>query len=120
MGRWSSWLTGCAGEDVETVVERGGRIRSGAGVNVPAERLSLPVLGERDRTLASLAREIGVDFVGESFVRAAGDVDALRALLGDDGPGIVAKIETRQAVDGFDAIAAASDAVMIARGDLGS
>ena len=41
-------VTACSGSVVETVVERGGRIRSGAGVNVPAERLSLPVLGERD------------------------------------------------------------------------
>jgi pyruvate kinase len=88
-------------------------------VNVPAERLSLPVIGERDRELAAFAAAEGVDFVGQSFVRAAADVVALRELLGADGPRIVAKIETRPAVDAFEAVAAAADGVMVARGDLG-
>jgi pyruvate kinase len=107
------------GRSIETVVERGGTIRSRAGVNVPAERLSLPALGERDRSLAGLAVEIGVDLVGQSFVRTARDIEDLRALLGSGGPAIVAKIETRPAVDQFESVARAADAVMVARGDLG-
>jgi pyruvate kinase len=60
-----------------------------------------------------------VDYVAQSFVRRASDVEELRSLLGRDGPRIVAKIETRPAVDDYDAICEAADAVMIARGDLG-
>jgi pyruvate kinase len=107
------------GNAVITTIERGGVVRSRAGVNVPAERLSLPAIGDHDRELARLAVELGIDLVGQSFVRTAADVVALRALLGPGGPAIVAKIETRSAVDGFEAVAAAADGVMVARGDLG-
>jgi pyruvate kinase len=107
------------GNAVTTVVERGGVVRSRAGVNVPAERLSLPAIGDHDRELARLAVDLGIDLVGQSFVRTAADVEELRSLLGPGGPAIVAKIETRSAVDGFDAVARVSDGVMVARGDLG-
>ena len=107
------------GNAVTTVVERGGTVRSRAGVNVPADRLSLPALGKRDRELARLAVDLGIDLVGQSFVRTAADVVDLRAILGPDGPAIVAKIETRSAVDGFESVARAADGVMVARGDLG-
>jgi len=60
-----------------------------------------------------------VDLVAQSFVRSAEDVEALRAMLPSDGPRIVAKIETSAAVENFDAIAAAADGIMVARGDLG-
>jgi pyruvate kinase len=108
-----------AGDAVTTIVERGGTVRSRAGVNVPADRLSLPALGERDRELARLAVELGIDLVGQSFVRTTGDVVDLRAVLGPGGPAIVAKIETRAAVEAFEPIALAADGVMVARGDLG-
>jgi len=107
------------GNAVTTVVERGGTVRSRAGVNVPADRLSLPALGERDRELARLTVDLGIDLVGQSFVRTAADVVDLRAILGPDGPAIIAKIETRSAVDGFESVARAADGVMVARGDLG-
>jgi len=107
------------GDDLETEVVRGGRIRSRAGVSVPAARLSAPVLTDRDRADVPSTREIGADYVAQSFVRRAADVHALRELLGRDGPPIVAKIETRPAIDDFDAICDAAGAVMIARGDLG-
>ncbi|HET7646342.1 MAG TPA: pyruvate kinase [Candidatus Limnocylindria bacterium] len=108
-----------AGDAVVAEVIRGGEIRSRAGVNVPAERLSTPSLTERDRADVPRALELGVDYVAQSFVRRASDVEELRSLLGRDGPRIVAKIETRPAVDDYDAICEAADAVMIARGDLG-
>jgi pyruvate kinase len=60
-----------------------------------------------------------VDFIAQSFVRNADDVAQLREFLPDDGPPIVAKIETRPAVTAFDEILSVADAVMIARGDLG-
>ena len=62
---------------------------------------------------------MGASFVGQSFVRAPDDVLALPRLLGADGPWIVAKIETRPAVESYDAILEVTDVVMIARGDLG-
>ncbi|HEU0244520.1 MAG TPA: pyruvate kinase [Candidatus Limnocylindrales bacterium] len=107
------------GNAVTAVVERGGTVRSRAGVNVPADRLSLPALGDHDRELARLAMDLGIDLVGQSFVRTAADVEDLRALLGPDGPAIIAKIETRSAVDEFASVARAAQGVMVARGDLG-
>ena len=107
------------GDDVRTEVVRGGLIRSRAGVSVPSERLSSPSLTDKDRSDAPRAIELGVDYVAQSFVRRGEDIGELRAILGSDGPPIVAKIETRPAIDDFDAICDAADAVMIARGDLG-
>lgn len=107
------------GAVVRAEVLRGGTVRSGAGVNVPSERLSTPSLTDRDRADVPRARDLGADYVAQSFVRRASDVEELRSLLGPDGPRIVAKIETRPAVDDFDAVCRAADAVMIARGDLG-
>ena len=104
---------------VETEVVRPGSIRSGAGVNIPAERLSLPAITGRDREALALALDLGVDLIGQSFVRSAADVSELRGLIGDRPVPIVAKIETRPAVDDIDAILRAADAIMVARGDLG-
>ena len=106
-------------DDVRTEVVRGGTIRSRAGVAIPAARLSSPALTAKDRSDIPRAVAIGASYVGLSFVRSADDVIALRRLLGTNGPAIVAKIETRPAVDSFDAILDVADAVMIARGDLG-
>jgi pyruvate kinase len=104
---------------VHAEVTRGGTIRSHAGVSVPAARLRGPSLTDHDRREAPRAVTLGTDLMAQSFVRRAADVLELRALLGPDGPPIVAKIETRPAVDDFDAICEVADAVMIARGDLG-
>jgi len=107
------------GRDVTTEVTRGGPIRSRAGVSIPSQRLSTPALTEKDiRDLPRVAR-LGAAYVAQSFVRRADDIRELRLRLGPDGPPIVAKIETRPAIDDFDAILEAADAVMIARGDLG-
>jgi pyruvate kinase len=104
---------------VITEVVRGGLIRSRAGVGIPADRLSEPALTAKDRADIPRALALGVDYVAQSFVRRAADVRELRERLGRDGPPIVAKIETRPAVDAFDEILDVVDAVMIARGDLG-
>ena len=90
------------GDDVATEVVRGGTIRSRAGVSVPSERLTTPPLTEKDRADIPGALELGVDYVAQSFVRRADDVETLRGLLGDQPPPIVAKIETRPAIDDFD------------------
>ena len=112
-------VTAIRDDDVHAEVVRAGTIRSRAGVSVPSERLSTPVLTERDRADVPEALAIGADYVAQSFVRRASDVRALRDLLGPDGPPIVVKVETRPAVEDFDAICDEAGAVMIARGDLG-
>ncbi len=105
--------------DVETEIVRGGTIRSRQGVSIPSERLSAPALTRKDRADLPRALALGADYVAQSFVRKADDVRELRALIGEGGPPIVAKIETRRAVDEFDAILDVVAAVMIARGDMG-
>jgi pyruvate kinase len=107
------------GTDVVTEVVRGGRIRARAGVNVPAERLRLPAITERDRSALAAAIELGVDLVAQSFVRSSDDVIALRELMGGRPVPIVAKIETRPAVEAIASIVEHADALMVARGDLG-
>ncbi|MFB3738233.1 MAG: pyruvate kinase [Candidatus Velamenicoccus archaeovorus] len=107
------------GSDVVTEVIRAGSVRARAGVNVPAERLSLPALTERDREGLARALDLGVDLIAQSFVRAPADPIGLRALMGDRPVPIVAKIETRPAVEAIDAVLLEADALMVARGDLG-
>ncbi len=105
--------------EVVTEVARGGQVRSGAGVNVPAERLGLPAITERDREGLASALDLGVDLVAQSFVRRGADVVELRSLMGDRAVPIVAKIETRPATMDIDSVLDAADAIMVARGDLG-
>jgi pyruvate kinase len=97
----------------------GGMVRSGQGVNVPAERLGLPGVTDRDREGLARALDLGVDLIAQSFVRSPQDLRDLRAAMGERYVPIVAKIETRPAVDEIDGILEEADAVMIARGDLG-
>lgn len=100
-------------------VVRGGTIRSGAGVNVPSQRLSLPAVTEGDRAALGAIGEMEADFVAQSFVRGAADVGELRSLMGERPIPIMAKIETAAAVRNLDGILEEADAVMLARGDLG-
>lgn len=107
--------------DVETRVEVGGELSDRKGLSVPGAALSTPALTDTDlRDLDHLAAH-PVDFVGLSFVRAATDVERLRAELAARRlpAAIVAKLEKPQAVAALDAILAVTDAVMVARGDLG-
>jgi pyruvate kinase len=108
-----------SGAEVVTEVVRGGTIRSRAGVSVPSERLSSPALTAKDRADVPRALELEVEFVAQSFVRGPDDILTLRRLLGDEPPPIIAKIETRSAIDAFEAILEVADGVMIARGDMG-
>lgn len=108
-----------SGNPIETEVVRGGTIRSAAGVNIPSERLSLPAITDRDREALAVALALGVDFIAMSFVRRAADLRELRKLLGRQRIGLVAKLETRAAVEDLESILEATDAVMVARGDLG-
>jgi len=99
-------------------VVRGGSVRSRQGVSVPAACLASDALGRADDPHLAHLLELDPDLVGQSFVRSAADVEHLRSRL----PGhmaIVAKIETRPALEAVEAIVEAADAIMVARGDLG-
>ncbi|MDP9071566.1 MAG: pyruvate kinase [Actinomycetota bacterium] len=101
------------------VVVRGGRIQGRPGVHLPSGRLDLRSPTAEDLELLRTCKTERVDMVAVSFVRSAEDVHRVREAAGDDPPMIVAKIETRAAVDDLDAIIAAADGLMVARGDLG-
>ena len=98
-----------------------GEMGSRRHINLPGVRVNLPALTEKDEADIALAAEVGADFVAISFVRDAGHVDLLRSKLRalGSGAGVVAKIEDQEAVKNLAGIVAASDAVMVARGDLG-
>lgn len=103
---------------VRVQVVRGGSVRSRAGVNVPAERLPEGVPDVSDQALLAHVRELAPDFVAQSFVRSASDVEILRPCLPDTAR-LVAKIETRPGVEAVTSILRVADAIMVARGDLG-
>ncbi len=105
------------------VVEQPGLLRSGQGVNLPGIGLRVPSITEKDRTDLAWAVAHGLDFIGLSFVRRASDIQHLRRLIEElkpqQSPYIVAKIEKPEAVAELEGILAETDAVMVARGDLG-
>ena len=109
------------GERVETRVVRGGTLRSRKGLAVPDSESVLAPFTPADQKILDLACGIGADLLGVSFVRSAADVTRVRDALGDTDPRpwLVAKVETRQALERIDEIVDAADAVMVARGDLG-
>lgn len=106
--------------DIVTTVVVGGMIRSRRGVNVPGANLSIPAITAKDKLDVVFGISMGVNFVTLSFVRHAKDIEQLRTILGEHAQdvGIIAKIETTQAVENIDAIIAAADGIMVARGDL--
>ena len=104
-----------------TTVLVGGVVGAHKGVNLPGVPIPVPSLTEKDLSDLEFGLELGVDYVALSFVRAAADVHRLRELLraADSRALVVAKIEKAEALEELDAIITASDAVMVARGDLG-
>jgi len=108
------------GDDVYTTVVVGGKTKSRRGVNIPGAYLSISALTDKDKKDLKFAIEAGADFIALSFVRTAKDIEQLRTLIKKHGGKqlIVAKMETEEAIENMDAIIAASDAVMVARGDL--
>ena len=98
-----------------------GLLLSKKGVNLPGVQLSVPSVTDKDKDDLAFALELGVDFVALSFIRKPEDLAETRQLmraLGREVP-LVAKIEKLEALDHLGAIIAESDAIMIARGDLG-
>lgn len=99
-------------------VIRGGLLRSGKGMNLPGVQVSAPALTEKDLHDLEFALSAEVDYIGLSFVQRAEDIVDLRSRI-PNGPLIIAKIEKDTALENIESILLASDAVMVARGDLG-
>ncbi len=102
-------------------VVTGGVVEEHKGVNVPGVALPVPSLTQKDLADLDFALGLGVDYVAQSFVRTRADVAALRARIEAAGAQawVIAKIELQEAVAALDGILDETDAVMIARGDLG-
>ncbi len=113
------------GKIIKAKVLLGGRLLSHKGINVPTVSLSVESLTEKDENDLIFGLKQGPDFVALSFVRRRDDVDILRGKIkkylpaGKPAPQIIVKIEKHEALENFDEILEATDAVMIARGDLG-
>jgi pyruvate kinase len=106
---------------VKCKVVVGGRVTDNKGINKLGGGLSAPALTEKDREDIRFAADIDADYLAVSFVRSADDIVEARRLLREAGGkgGVVAKIERAEALECIEAIIDASDAIMIARGDLG-
>lgn len=120
-GRISLWVEEVEGSEIICRVITGGDLSNNKGINRQGGGLSARALTDKDRRDIKTAAELKADYVAISFPRSAADVHEARELLRSVGGhgGIVAKIERAEALVALEDIIAASDVVMIARGDLG-
>jgi len=110
------------GVEVLAEVVTGGLLKSRKGVNLPGLDLTLPSMTEKDKKDLEFGLTQGIDWVSLSFVRKGADIWELKQFLQDRGHGdlpVIAKIEKPQAIANLDEILAATNGVMVARGDLG-
>jgi len=108
-------------DEVICEVVHGGILTSRKGVNLPNTKVSIPSLTAEDRNNLEFVLENDVEWIGLSFVRNAADIVELKDIIRERGKTarVVAKIEKPEAIANIDDIIAVSDAVMVARGDLG-
>lgn len=110
------------GKEIHCSVRNGGRLSSNKSINIPGAHIHLPALTEQDISDIKFGIENDFDFIAASFVRKASDVEAIRQVLKENGGSdirIISKIENQEGVDNLKEIIAASDGIMVARGDLG-
>jgi pyruvate kinase len=105
-------------DSADAMIETGGRTQGRPGVHLPSERLRLTTPTAEDLVLAEAVASAGVEFLAVSFVRSAADMVKVRAVVGGRAE-LVAKIETSTALANLAEILEVSDAIMVARGDLG-
>jgi len=120
-GRIVLLVESVAGPRIECVVQVGGQLSDNKGINLKGGGLTAEVLTDKDRADLKTAALIGCDYLAVSFPRNAADMIQARRLLEAEGSqaGLVAKIERAEALDNLEEIIMASNAIMIARGDLG-
>ena len=119
-GRQKLEVISISGKEVKCRVIIGGKIKGRRGVNLPGADLSISSITAKDKKDLKFGLKNKIDFLALSFVRRPADVGILRNLLQKAGSsaGIIAKIETAEAVTNIDKIIEAADGIMIARGDL--
>lgn len=109
--------------EIRCKCEIGGELLSGKGVNIPNLKYDFETFTDQDRKHLEFGLKNDVDLVAVSFVRRAEDIQKIRKFVKrrkrDGEPSIIAKIEKKEAVDNIEDIIHASDAIMVARGDLG-
>ncbi len=109
------------GVEVQCTVVYGGPLKSRKGINLPFSKVSAPSLTDKDYEDLEFGIKHKVDWVALSFVRKAADIEILRGVIDryKSTTRIIAKIEKPEALENIDAIIEATDAIMVARGDLG-
>ncbi|MHC4439646.1 MAG: pyruvate kinase, partial [Planctomycetota bacterium] len=114
-------VVGRDGEDLVCEVVIGGTLYSRKGINLPDTQISIPSITEFDFECVDWAVEQNLDFLALSFVRSVDEINQLKEYIRKAGADIkiIAKIETPQALEHLEPIVDASDAVLVARGDLG-
>src|SRR5215218_4051526 len=120
-GRLTLKATEVSNTDVITEVVVGGPVSNNKGINLPGVAVSVPAMSAKDTEDLRWALRNGVDMVALSFVRSAKDIEAVHAVMDEEGRRVpvIAKIEKPQAVENLSEIIDAFDAFMVARGDLG-
>jgi pyruvate kinase len=111
-------VTAIRGDVVEGVVHYGGVLKANKGMNLPGAMVSAPAVTEHDREEVERVVALGIEFIGVSFVRRPEDMEDLRRII-PRSVKLIAKIEKDTALQNVDGILEASDAMMVARGDLG-
>ncbi|MFI1865890.1 pyruvate kinase [Streptomyces jumonjinensis] len=113
-------VVGVEGPRVKTIVVEGGVISDHKGINLPGAAVNVPALSEKDIDDLRFALRMGCDLVALSFVRDADDVKDVHKVMDEVGirVPVIAKVEKPQAVANMEAVIAAFDGVMVARGDL--
>lgn len=117
-GRLRLRVEACGSDFADTRVINGGLLSDRKGVNVPGVVLPLSALTEKDRADLDYGLTLGVDWIALSFVQRAQDIIEIKELV-QGRAGIVAKLEKPAAIESLEAILIETDAVMVARGDLG-
>ncbi|MDO8507309.1 MAG: pyruvate kinase [bacterium] len=108
-------------KNIKCKVVTGGVLTSKKGINLPTSSISLPALSEKDKRDVAYGLKNDVDYIALSFVKSEDDIKDLRKIITQAGKKtkIIAKIERHEAIANIDEIIEASDAIMVARGDLG-
>ena len=113
-------ITDISSEKLLVTAIHGGKLKGRPGVHLPSQRLRMATPTPNDFVALDAFVELGVDMVAISFVRSAHDIRRVGTEPHPQGPLVIAKIETRAAVDNLPGIIEAAGAIMVARGDLGN
>jgi pyruvate kinase len=118
-GKIRTSITEKSDGSLRLLVENGGVIADGKGINVPNKQLPVPTLSARDRKIIEFAEEYDIEILALSFTRSAKDIQNLCSAAEGFKGAVVAKIENFEGIRNFGEILDASEGIMVARGDLG-